>query len=78
MNLNPGSCSGVFCSTVAICLSKDISWGDVRSGFIFDSMTKTFKPEKEKRKEEKGLPAFSGAKGDQGYVKPRRTTDKHK
>jgi hypothetical protein len=47
-------------------LNECNSIDDFNSLIFRFSKSKTFKPEIGKRKEERGLPAFGGAKGDQG------------
>jgi hypothetical protein len=58
MHLISRLCGGVFCFTVAVCPSRDVSLGDVRSGyFLFNDQNlraKNRKQERENRKEERG------------------------
>jgi len=49
-----GVCGWAFCLTVAICPDEHVSFGDVKREFVFYSVTKSFKPEQGKRKEERG------------------------
>jgi len=54
MHLISRPCGGVFCFTVAICPNREVSWGDVRSGFTFYSITRIFEQRIGNRKEERG------------------------
>jgi len=54
MHLISRPCGGVFCFTVAICPNREVSWGDVRSGFTFYSITRIFEQKIGNSKEKRG------------------------
>jgi hypothetical protein len=71
MHLISRPCGGVFCFTVAICPNREVSWGDVRSGFTFYSITRIFEQRIGNRKEETGK-----RKGETGKRKQKREKGK--